>query len=925
MTYIEEVLRRKTNGQNNAILVGQWEYDKKLLPSALNTVALLFPHYSLHDESHSLSIIDNITRFLGKDTIDQMTTTDLWLILESAYSHDLGMIVTADSIENSFSNGEFLSFFKKVSSDSYSPIYKYAQYFRFENNKIVVSSDANIIEIHDATKFLLSSFFRSKHGEKSKEIIIKPNETIAVSSPRAIIPQRLYNILGDICMIHSKDYNEVMNLPRVEVGLGLDEAHPRFVASLLRLGDVLDIDNPRFSETLLKTTKEIPEDSFLHKEKHLSISHLRIDTKKIEITAECSNPKIAQVTQEWFNLIADEFNTQSLKWNDIVPFELDCHLPNINYLKTNIDGYIAVNENFKQSFTIDTPKALELLQGKNFYPNRYDAIRELLQNAVDSTLIRFFLDHENSELPTSPKNLYGLAKDNYAIDVTIREKDSKQLSVLIKDRGIGISLERLKYLTHTGSSSKDIEKQLIINRMPEWMHPSGIFGVGFQSIFLLTSQVSIITKDYATDKKMSLEMYGPNSDMKGEIFLRQISDRIDAGLTIEFEIATELLEETSLDPFFAIPVKTDVEKLTDIVRKYAKSSMIPIRINGNIIDRIEFDYFDPQTSIEIKIGDLSFPNSSKSMSHRYRNAIVSIESFSHLFIHTHVNLHYGNAKNLLTLSRERINSPELSSVKERITEAMVNYINSDEFGLKEYTQNELMMFALFVKHYKLKGRVNRIFANVEDFEIPTLSKTKLTLKELLDSKYVTFRCSYQAFFKIERTEQDNISIIASTFGIHNTFFYDYAQLLFDLLLEKKQNSCCKEIFSESGFLEKEYMFTDDENFTTSLAIDKVRSICRITPQRCFIHFIKGYDDIKIPATFVDDKINHDTDIMVKELFNFTKILSPFISVNGKVKDCRNDKFYKYVSDANRVPVERVKDTYERFVRDCRNYGLSFEY
>lgn len=378
MTYIEEVLRRKTNGQENSILVGQWEYDKKLLPSALNAVALLFPHYSLHDESHSLTIIDNITRILGKDTIDKMTATDLWFILESAYSHDLGMIVTADTIEKSFANGDFKSFFEKVSSDSYSPIHKYAQHFRFKNDKIIVSSNANIVEIHDATKFLLSAFFRSKHGENSREIIIKPNETIAVSSPRAIIPQRLYSILGDICMIHSKGYNEVMKLPKVEVGLGLDEAHPRFIASLLRLGDVLDVDNPRFSETLLKTIKEIPEDSLLHKDKHLSISHLRIDTKKIEITAECSNPKIAQVTQEWFNLITDEFNTQSLKWNDIVPLGFDCHLPNINYLKINIDGYITTNDDFKQCFTIDTPRALELLQGKNFYPNKYDAIRELL-------------------------------------------------------------------------------------------------------------------------------------------------------------------------------------------------------------------------------------------------------------------------------------------------------------------------------------------------------------------------------------------------------------------------------------------------------------------------------------------------------------------------------------------------------------------
>ena len=200
--------------------------------------------------------------------------------------------------------------------------------------------------------------------------------------------------------------------------------------------------------------------------------------------------------------------------------------------------------------------------------------------------------------------------------------------------------------------------------MPEWKHPSGIFGIGFQSIFLLTDKISIITKDYATDKKMSLEMYGPNSDMRGEIFLKQISDRIDSGLTVVFDIAAEMFEDTDKDPFFATPIRTDIEKITDVVLRYAESSIIPIRVNGSLTDRIEYDYFDAQTNIEIKIRleqSLFLHASTKStIYNRYRNAIVAIESFSHLFIHTQVNLHYGNAKNLLTLSRERINTEKLS-------------------------------------------------------------------------------------------------------------------------------------------------------------------------------------------------------------------------------------------------------------------------
>ena len=60
MKFIEELLYEKTKDTKSEILFTQWSYDKKIIPKALNSIANLFPHYSLHDESHSISIINNI-------------------------------------------------------------------------------------------------------------------------------------------------------------------------------------------------------------------------------------------------------------------------------------------------------------------------------------------------------------------------------------------------------------------------------------------------------------------------------------------------------------------------------------------------------------------------------------------------------------------------------------------------------------------------------------------------------------------------------------------------------------------------------------------------------------------------------------------------------------------------------------------------
>lgn len=918
MTYIEQVLRTKTNGQDNAILVGQWEYDKQLIPSALNAVSTVFPHYSLHDETHSISIINNIIRIIGKDTINEMSPTDLWLLLEASYCHDLGMIITADEIEKSLSNGTFISFFRNISTDTSNPLYKYCNYFKVEDDKILISSKADILSIHDSTKFLLSGFFREQHGENAKRVILNPQETLAISSPRAIIPQRIYRILGDICMTHTANFDSLMNLPQVEVGIGLDEAHPRFVASLLRLGDVLDIDNPRFSETLLKTIKEMPFDSQLHKGKHLSITHLRIDTKKIEIIAECSNPKIAQVTQEWFNNINNEFMNQSLKWNDIVPSNLHCCLPNINYLKTNIEGYISINKNFKECFTIDTPKALELLQGKNFYASKFDSIRELLQNAVDSSLIKFFVDYKNKPLPNSPQELYNESLSNYCIEVNVKQIEDA-IEISIKDYGIGLSKNRMKYLTHTGSSSNDIDKQLIINNMPEWMRPSGIFGIGFQSVFLLTSEVYIQTKDYVTDEKLSLELHSPNSGMKGEIFLKQLNENITTGFSISFKISNHNFEDNYTDPFGAIQRITAVEQIIEHISNYAKSSMIPIKINGNIIERIQYDYFDSENKIELKFENLEILTKySTKVEYRYRNANIGIDALSIMFLHPSINIHFGNAKSLLTLSRDKINKSELLSVEDKIINSIINYINSPSFSNKKYNETSKMLFSFYVNQKKINDKIKISLPQLDTFTF----SSNIQLKEIIESKYIYFLTTNESQIFSIKKENENIIISVNSLAIMQIrFFYEYAMFLFDVLSDKKKNSFCYKLSKNNGFLNKEFLFTDEIDRFTELSINDINDICRINSQRSFIHYISGYDEIMIPATFTDDRITYDTDIWIKNKFSFQKILSPFIRINDKNKDCRNEEFYKYVSKANGKSIEDIKRVYDKFVDDCYKIGI----
>ncbi|WP_262708305.1 hypothetical protein [Chryseobacterium sp. CH21] len=73
----------------------------------------------------------------------------------------------------------------------------------------------------------------------------------------------------------------------------------------------------------------------------------------------------------------------------------------------------------------------------------------------------------------------------------------------------------------TGSSSKNRKKINIIEEMPEWLRPSGIFGIGFQSIFLLTDEVKIETKSFFNEEFQNIELNSTNSIKDGAILIQK--------------------------------------------------------------------------------------------------------------------------------------------------------------------------------------------------------------------------------------------------------------------------------------------------------------------------------------------------------------------------------------------------------------------
>jgi hypothetical protein len=956
---IEELLYSKTLGKQSDILFAHWNYDKKIIPSALNAVSNLFPHYSLHDESHSETIINNIVRVIGFENIKKLSAIDLWLILEASYSHDLGMVVSSDELIKALNSNEFLDFFKDLKDDSKNGLYEFADQFEIENNKIKYKHDELNLEYHDGIKFILAEFFRRSHSERSREIILNPTREVSLATPRGVIPNRIFKILGDICSSHTKDFDDVMKLPISEVGIDVEDAHPRLIACMLRIGDLLDLDNNRFSEVMLRTLSKIPIDTLNHKTKHLSIESFRVDNEKIEVFAKCNDYDVANITQHWFNYLDSEIRTQMINWNDIIPFKDFGYLPTIGTLKVELDKYEYLDGKKKPKFSVDTDKALSLLQGAGLYEHAYQSIRELLQNAVDSTLIRIWLEHKDHHQFKTPQDEDFLKfLKNYPIEIFIEEREiigSEKISLIsIKDNGTGISTEDLRFLMNTGSSSKNRKKINIVDQMPKWLSPSGIFGIGFQSIFMLTDEVVIETKSYFTEEFQRIKLHSPNSAKDGAVLIQKIKTdhSVKPGSKINLTYKTDAIPQSwsiktrqknamnianNFDPLTHESLNIGLGMITDEILEFETASIIPIKLFINSEqyqfrkkEQNYFKFFECLSSLEINLStNLDFSN----IGTLYKNQYVENQFIKLLFLDVDVNIHKQKANEILTLNRNKIKSEALHDLFHEILVGTFELITKkfDDIFITELDKQIASMFLKFYQneYHFLKSYDISQFQQWKHFEIEFNDQLKINLFDLvnrLEILHLRFDGEYSYPPKDILTFNNNeLTIKSSSQSVNSPI----SSFIFSLV-ENDIKGVKNFEHTSSGLLHSvEFILKENANefFPSDKYLEIIqKSVHWNRSSRKIIPCLKKYYKLRLKkdATIPYLRRYHLSHTI---LFDYPKMASPFVVTENhnderedryRVSTVLNNKVYDWVFE-NRFDKTTTKDdiikAYDDFVKE----------
>ena len=699
---IEERLKQSIDlSKNSGILWSQWSFDKSLLTRSLNVISSIFPHYSLHEASHSNSVISEIEKILGTN-IEKLSFIDAWLILEASYWHDVGMIVTFEEKEKLVKEPCFLNFLSLLVMEK-NDLAVYANIF---NEYMQGNSNANFIELEKAFIIILAEYIRREHSDRSKLILLDP-ESIGIKSPATgLINSRIFILLADIIECHGRPFDNIMDIPFENDGLDVfDTAHPRFIACLLRIGDLLDLDDGRHCPTLLKTVGSLPSLSLAHLEKHKSIISKNVNELYIEIISKCDNFESFEVQNEWFSIIQTEFSNQDKNWGNIAPKGILWKLPNLKKLLCELKGSICIDSNSNR-LMFDTNRIYKYISGINLYNTPLSCFDELMQNAMDAIIDRIWLEHKD-KIKTIEDLNKTIEKNNYQIDINISDPvdisdEDMKYTIEIKDNGKGMSIDDIKALMTIASEKSRLKKEKYRHGMPDWMRPSGFFGIGLQSIFNVTDQF-VIKTNHPND--LNYEIIIRNTSGRAPGFIIKKSDGIawDFGTSITFSIEVPKIplsiSRTRLssiklyqfDPLTDESLYSFEAEIMEKVYDFAHFSRIKIYYNNRLCES-KFNTDSTPMIVDTDCGLEYYLEFHKyyCRGDLYYRGRKTENHFSFYYLRIIGNILSGNADEYLTLDRKRFHQEGSGKIISMIEKSLIN--NKKMILQKIQNKNEASLY-----------------------------------------------------------------------------------------------------------------------------------------------------------------------------------------------------------------------------------------
>lgn len=409
-------------------------------------------------------------------------------------------------------------------------------------------------------------------------------------------------LLGQLSLLHTRNQEEVLHLDYISNGYAADYIHPRFLAEMLRLGDLLDADNSRFEPTAELVTGKLPQDSAAHKGKHEATIHLLITPEQIEYRADCPNHAVYRETRVFLDWLESELTFAAINWLSLIPKELGGTAPRLTKKELLLSGKPDIENTSDLRFGISQEKAFEIIEGSGIYNDKMIFLRELIQNAEDASKIQLWRDlqkrpdlyladnaDKNDLSHLQPYDIKSEAFDSYKITVDMRQEPDEKFRIRIIDRGTGMSVDTVKQMCRVGTSyHQDKARRREIEAMPAWLRPTAGFGIGLQSVFLVAPVFTIYSRPEEGAIKVTVESRKKEGYVqieKGEFWEEQ-------GTCVEVILDKEQIPDANdslfNNDFFDVnysdkTLNLKYEKIFRTVESHENSAFFPIELTKDAV------------------------------------------------------------------------------------------------------------------------------------------------------------------------------------------------------------------------------------------------------------------------------------------------------------------------------------------------------
>jgi len=530
----------------------------------LDLVRDTFPTYTLHNYIHSLNVVERMGDLLSTSA-DNITALEGAILILSAFLHDIGMVFSEEERQDLSDEPDFEKFLRN-----------YPQ------------ADVAVREANAITLDIAEWYCRWVHPKRVHYYLsaLEDDETswgqISFSRP-----------LGFVCESHGQDTEELLQQSSSRLSADfLGEADLLFCAILLRLADILDFDNTRSPDEvykyldLLSRRSKRTTVSDIEWRKHLCSggfrfpdSNNRKEGYELRFPAGPDHPAVEYDVRQFLEVIEVEMSEcQSLLRHCSAKWQSFCLPGSINRKDILSKGY----KYGEYRFTLEQDQVLNLFMGENLYSDPYAFVRELVQNAIDTTRHRQFYEQSRGELDYQPQPIQ---------ISTWYDKDGYQW-VRIDDFGMGMNEDLISnYLLKVGRSyyqSAQFKAEILRYKSDKSFVPISRFGIGLLSCFIVGDRIEVSTKRIAESK---YDAYGIRLSMVGlQSFFTLYDER-------EHSNAIGMPNEHSRQEIYrkgeaygtSIAVRLDPRKdhsqfdLKERLEQYVMCSPVPVHFKGEPI------------------------------------------------------------------------------------------------------------------------------------------------------------------------------------------------------------------------------------------------------------------------------------------------------------------------------------------------------